>query len=358
MTARLKSISGLLLLIFSLVSCKGKEQNVSVESSVPAPSRTAIVEREGRMLELAGTIRASDVAKIASRFSGFISGVSVRAGDRVKKGQVLVMLDDSNLSAQRERIKAGTDEARQAVEAADAQRRLATNTFERIKALYEKKSASKQEYEEAESRKDAAEAHYQGALKRVAQTESEIRDVRASSEYLRMTAPFDGIVTNVFVDEGTFVSPGQPIVSMENPVSFQVLFSVEEDLLNAVQKNQELRVVVPVTGPEPLTATVEEISNVIDSGTRTFQVKANLPGRSQLRSGLSARIFLTATTDGSLWIPVEFLTKSNDVETVLVKEQDQWKRVLVKSGAQKNGKVEVLTGVTEGEQIGIREEKR
>ena len=358
MTARLKKFSCVLVLAISLASCKSKEQTESIESSIPAPARTAIVEREGRGLELAGTTRAADVAKIASRFSGFVSRVSVHAGDHVKKGQVLVMLDDSNLSAQRERVNAGKDEARQAVEAANAQRRLAANTFERIKTLYDKKSASKQEYEEAESRKDAAEANYQGALKRVAQAESEIRDVRASSEYLRMTAPFDGIVTNVFVDEGTFVNPGQPIVSMENPGSFQVLFSVEEDLLNALQKNQELQVVIPVTGTEPLTATVDEISNVIDSSTRTFQVKANLPGRPQLRSGLSARIFLTASDGGSLWIPVEFLTRSNDVETVLVKERDQWKRVLVKSGEQKNGKVEVLTGLTEGEQIGMPEEQR
>ncbi len=347
-----------ILLLISLISCKDKEQTGPGENSVLEPVRTARVQREERLLEISGTIRSAEVAQLASRFAGFVSSVPVRAGDRVKKGQVLVSLDDSNLSAQRGRIKAGTEEARQSVEAAAAQKRLAFSTFERIKALYEKKSASKQEYEEAESRKDAAEAAYQGALKRVTQTESEMQDVRASSEYLRITAPFDGIITNVSIDPGTFVNPGQPILSMENPGSYQVLFSVEEDLLNAIPKNRELPVLVPTIGTELLLATVEEISNVIDSGTRTFQVKANLPASTQLRSGLSARIFLTVSAGSSLWIPVEFLTTSNDIETVLVKEQNQWKRVLVKSGTQKNGKVEVLTGLSEGEVIGSLEEQR
>ena len=264
-----------------------------------------------------------------------------------------MLLDDRNLQAQHAKAAAARDEAQRGAQAAEAQMRLANVTFTRIETLYQKESASEQEYDEAKSKKDAAEAAYQAALQRVAQAKFDMSDVQASSDYLRITAPFAGIVTSVPVDAGTFVNPGQTIVSMENRSHCEVVFSVEEDLLTAVQKGRDLIVAVPAISVDELTAKVEEVNTAADVNTRTFQVKAVLQNHPKLLSGLSARVFLSTATAGSLWIPESFLSRNDDIETVLVKQGEEWRRILVKSGNHKNGRVEILSGLNEEEEVGI-----
>ena len=348
---RFRNVTGFVLLL--AFGCGKNAQELSERPSLPAPSHTARVERESRILEIAGTVRAADVAQLASRSAGFVSRVHVQAGAHVEKGDLLVLMDDRNLQAQRAKAAAGRDEAQRVAQAAEAQMRLADVTFTRIETLHQKQSASEQEYDEAKSRKDAAEAAYQAALQRVAQAESDMSDVRASSEYLRITAPFSGIVTSVPVDAGTFVNPGQAIVSMENRSSCEVVFSVEEGLLNAVQKGRTLMVSVPAISVDALPAKVEEVNTAADVNTRTFQVKAVLQAHPRLLSGLSARVFLSTATEGSLWIPETFLSRNDDIETVLVKQGEEWRRILVKSGNHKNGRVEILSGLNEREEVGI-----
>lgn len=349
---RFRSVTWLVLLL--AFGCGKNAQELSERSSLPAPSHTARVERESRTLEIAGTVRAADVAQLASRSAGFVSRVHVQAGAHVEKGDVLVLMDDRNLQAQRAKAAAARDEAQRSAQAAEAQMRLADVTFTRIETLYQKRSASEQEYDEAKSRKDASGASYQAALQRVAEAESDMRDVQASSDYLRIIAPFTGIITSVPVDAGTFVNPGQTIVSMENRSHCEVVFSVEEGLLNAVQKGTDLLVAVPAISMDALLpAKVEEVNTAADVYTRTFQVKAVLQPHPQLLSGLSARVFLSTATAGSLWIPESFLSGNDDVETVLVKQGEEWRRILVKSGNHKNGRVEILSGLNEKEEVGI-----
>ena len=196
---------------------------------------------------------------------------------------------------------------------------------------------------------------YDAALQRVAQTNSDLQDLQTGLDYQRIVAPFDGVVTSVPVDVGTFVSPGQPVVSLENPSRYQVVFSLEEGLLHAVQTNQNIFISIPVISPNQLAAQIDQVSTTIDAHTRTFQVKANLPPEPGLRSGLSAKIFLSTEMGHSLWIPQEFLKQKDDIETVLVKEQNRWRRILVKSGDHKNGNVEILSGLNEGELVGLQE---
>ena len=351
---QLKKFRNMTLLVFLLAfGCRKNEPQLTAEFSLPAPSHTARVGSESRTLEIAGTVRASDVAQLASRFAGFVSRVHVRAGEHVNKGDLLVLIDDRNLLAQRARSLASRDEAQRNAQAAEAQMRLANVTFARIEKLYQEESASEQEFDDAKSKKDAAGETYQAALQRVAQAEFDMKDVQASSDYLRITAPFTGIVTSVPVDAGTFVNPGQTIVAMENHSNYEVIFSVEEDLLNAVQKGTQVMVAISAISVDVLPAKVEEVNTAADVYTRTFQVKAMLPNHPQLLSGLSARVFLSTATAGSLWIPEKFLSRNNDIETVLVKQGKEWRRILVKSGNHKTGKVEILSGLNEGEEVGI-----
>ncbi|HEY4492361.1 MAG TPA: efflux RND transporter periplasmic adaptor subunit, partial [Acidobacteriota bacterium] len=278
----MKFIYVLLFCGAALVACE-KQKSASPAQEREVPVRTARVVKASSAIEVAGTVRSNDVASLASRTAGFVSRVHVYAGSRVKKNHELISVDDRNLRAQLEKLKAageevdqGIREARHQLEGAESQKRLASNTFERISELYRKNAASKQEFEEAEARKQAADSSREAARERAAQAESrkkqiasDLQDLSASFGYVRIVAPFDGVVTSVPVDQGTFVNPGQTLVSMESS-SYQIQFFVEESLLSSVRKGQPVNAFIPAIAGDPVQATISEVSASLDTGTRTF----------------------------------------------------------------------------------------
>jgi RND family efflux transporter MFP subunit len=224
--------------------------------------------------------------------------------------------------------------------------------------LYQKEASSKQEYEEAESRRKSAEASFRVAEARVAevqakqaQLKADQSDLAASSRYVRIVAPFDGIVTEVLAKAGAFFNPGQTVVSMENPDRYQLVFAAEEDLLPSLRKDQMIGVRVSSLPGDVANATVAEISPSMGASSRTFQVKVNLTPGAALRGGLSGTALIPSSRK-ALWVPARYVTVNQNVETVLVRAGEAWRRVLVKTGRQKDGKVEILSGLNLNDEIG------
>ncbi len=366
----MKQAFAILVMTLLLVSCSRRDTTTDKKEQVTdIPLRVTKVEKRMRTVQVTGAVRATVVANLGSRFGGYVSQVPAREGMKVNKGELLVLMDQRNLAAQSAKVKAAGEEvdlatlaAKQQLAAAEAQKTLAAATFERIRNLYEKQAASRQEYDEAESRSRAAEANYNATREAVAQAEAKRRqvqadmeDVDASMDYVRIVAPFNGVVATVTADPGTFVNPGQQMVVVEDPSAYQVIFSIEEELLDSVKSRESIPVSIPAISGQRFMAHVAEISPLIDGGTRTFRVKADLPHNSRLRSGLSATIELGAGPTSTLWIPTEYLSRARDVETVMVRDQNEWRRVLVKSGREQSGKVEILSGLKETDEVGLFE---
>ncbi|MCI0613320.1 efflux RND transporter periplasmic adaptor subunit, partial [bacterium] len=320
-------------------------------------------------LEIAATVRAADIAEVASRYGGFVTKIPVKTGSKVQKGELLVLMDERTLNAQAEKLGSSREEIRQSIleakhqyAASESQKELAVSTYERIRQLYEKKSASPQEYQEALSRKNSAEASSEAAAQRIAQAEARLnqiasdeKELAATRSYVRIESPFTGLVSGVYVDPGTFVNAGQSLITVEKPGSYQVSFYVEQELLSMVNEGKKIQVRIPTVSNELFDSVVSEVSPSQDPSTRTFLVKADLENVPSMQSGLSAYVMLESQRASSLWIPEEYLIKKADLETVYVHQDDQWKRVLVKSGNRKSGKVEILSGLSKGEEIGLME---
>ncbi|MCI0611433.1 efflux RND transporter periplasmic adaptor subunit [bacterium] len=351
------------------ISCGSSDKHEIKNISENKPLKTAHVEQEAAVLEIAATVRAADIAEVASRYGGFVTRIPVKAGTKVQKGELLALMDERTLNAQAEKLGSSREEIRQSIleakhqyTASESQKELAVSTYERIRQLYEKKSASPQEYQEALSRKNSAEASSEAAAQRVAQAEARLnqissdeKELAANRSYVRIESPFTGIVSGVYVDPGTFVNPGQNLLTVEKPGAYQISFYVEQELLSMVTEGKKIQVRIPTASNELFDGVVSEVSPSQDPSTRTFLVKADLQNAPKLQSGLSAYVLLESHRASSLWIPEEYLMSKADLETVYVHQDDQWKRVLVKSGNRKSGKVEILSGLSKGEEIGLME---
>src|SRR6185436_16766956 len=179
--------------------------------------------------EATGTVRARTTATISSKLMGYARDVRAQIGDRVRAGQVLVVLDARELDTSVARAKAGSEEvkstiveAESAVGLSKSQLDLARVTFQRMQDLWNKRSISNQEYDEASTRLKAAQAALEMAVARrtqldakVSQIEQEVRAAGIQRGYSEIIAPFAGIIITKSVDPGTLAVPGAPLFTIE-----------------------------------------------------------------------------------------------------------------------------------------------
>jgi RND family efflux transporter MFP subunit len=331
------------------------------------PLRTAEAQQKSSTIPIAASVIAADVATLSSRYSTTVFEIAFKAGDKVRKGQLLMRLDDRAMLAQNSRALAARDEleitidvARDRQLAAQNEAQLANSTFEKMEMLFQKNAVSKLQYEEAETRKNVADTNLSAAKKYISQLEqkrievkSTMVEVASNLDYLQITAPFDGTVSTVLVDPGTVVNPGQPLISIERTDEYKVVFHAEESMLEFLKTGNTITVLIPALQQSSFSAVIDEISPSIEAGTRTLKIKALLPAIERLKTGLSARVLIPDRTVQSVWIPREFLSKRDDLQTVMLSIENDWQRVLVKIGKEEGNEVEILAGLNAGETIGL-----
>ena len=224
--------------------------------------------------EATGTVRARTSTVIAAKLMGYVREVKVQTGDRVREGQLLVTLDARDLDVNSRRAEAAFEEVRSSMPEADsaaagakANLDLAQTTFNRMQDLFNKKSISNQEFDEASGKLKAAQAAYQMALAKRAQLNAQAarvqQDVRASEvarSYAEITAPFAGVVTVKTVDPGTLAVPGTPLLTIEREGAYRLEASVEESHLAAIRVGQPVSVTLVTVRPFAVFITATSVS--------------------------------------------------------------------------------------------------
>src|ERR1019366_3277833 len=170
----------------------------------------------------------------ASRVSARVIEITVRAGDRVKRDQVIITLDAHDLGAQ-------VAQAQGQLAAAQGELSRATADDKRFSALFARGSVTASEH-------DAAEAAYRGAAGRVAQAQAAVAAARAGLEYATVRAPADGVVVERLAEPGDMAMPGQPLVRLYDANALRVELQVPENLARNLATATPLDVTVAAAG--------------------------------------------------------------------------------------------------------------
>lgn len=300
----------------------------------PPPSTIAATEviQELRQPSIAavGSLRADNGVDITSEVSGVIRNIRFESGDRAKRGQVLVELD------------AEVDRA--GLKALTADRELARLEFARAEELLPKKAVSRSEYDQAQVKLRAADA-------RVAEQQAVI-DLKT------LRAPFSGQLGIRQVDTGQLINPGTPIVTLLQLTPIHADFSLPERHLADIAVDMPVQITTSAWGDERFSGKITAISPGIADGTRSVSVRAtfnNADGR--LRPGMFAEVqVLQGPPQPVLTVPrtaVSFNTYGDFVYVLEKGEGDELtaRRRQVKSGASERGRVAILDGLEEGEQL-------
>ena len=388
-TNRILIVSFMLLSVAALSYCTKKEEAVQEKVLTVSGVRmeTAKVASREDFHEAVGTVRSKTTSVLSSKIVGIITAVHVREGDRVQPGQLLMEIDNREASAQLEKAKAALREAGEmlretegtarahesAVAAAEADQALAAATFNRYRALLEKKSVSQQEFDEVQARYRAKTAEMERAgqmlqsvqsrkeqaLARIDQARADIAQVQIRVEDGRIHSPLRGVVTVKQAEVGALASPGTPLLTVEDPTRYRLEAGVEEAMLGRIRPGQSVRVIIDALGAREWVGKVGEIQPAADPATRTSIVKVDLldPSGKEgsapiLRSGLFGKVRFPAGKKQGMSIPQGAVIQRGQLSQVFVVDPEGRAYLrMIRTGKTLGDGVEVLSGLNDGERI-------
>lgn len=339
----LLGIGGLVLLLLFLQGtlkggkvAPGTVPLPSQESKAAAPTVAVLRQEIDDVLEWPGTIRSGREVQVASRLLARIKELKVDIGSRVAIGEVIAVLDDRDLNARLEQSKS-------ALAAAEAQATQSEAEYRRIKTLFGKEAATQRDLEGVQARSTAARSQVEQARHAVAEAE-----VMLSESVLR--APIDGVITGKWAQAGDTAIPGKPIVILQDVQHLRLEAQVSEESARKATLGMEVRVRIDALGREGV-ARLEEISPTADAESRTVLVKAGLTAGEGPRVGMFGRLLLPCGKKTALLIPASAVLRSGQLEMVRVLECGEAQMRHIRTGKILGERIEVLSGLREGEQI-------
>ena len=349
-------------------ACGGQEHAAdAVTARAPVTVTMQEVRRAPRaaMVEAGGLVQAKSSALVTSRLMAPVREVRVVPGDRVRAGQVLVVLDDRDLGAQARSARSAAAAAEQSVtagsadrQAADAALTLARASHGRIAALHARKSATPQELDEATASLRAAEARLASIDAHVQQAQASLASARAGSDaaavtasFAMITAPFAGVITEKLVEPGNMAMPGAPLLRVEEQGALRLDVRVDASRVTELSVGQELDVAFDAAEPLTLRGTVSEVARAMDADARAYLVKIALPAEPRLRSGMFGRTHLPGPASQVLLVPASAVVRRGQVTAIFVAEGDAARLRMVVLGRTFREGLEVVSGLAEGERV-------
>lgn len=342
-TTRLIAFGGIMLLIVFLILYRlgyigGNERSTADQnteaSAAPAAGQApaalpvqAILIQPTSVIEyisVNGSTQPDEEVVISSEVPGKIQKILFKEGSRVRRGAPLIQLDDIELRAQRRRLV--------------VQQELNEKIAERLQALYEKEGVSLQEYEVARAE--------------VEKVKAEIALIDAQLTKRTIRAPFSGVLGLRMVSEGSYLSPGTPIVRLVNIDPIELEFSIPERYSRAVGPGTEVNFRLDGR-EEDYRATVVAAEPNINPETRTFLLKATAPNPSgRILPGAFANVTVNLEEyASSIMIPTQAVIPELGGKKVFIAKGGTAHSVNIETGIRQEATIQVLSGLEPGDTL-------
>lgn len=347
----MKPVIPLLLISLLLAGCShGTKPTEEVPPTVQAQVVKSVREEIPQLIRTTGTIHAKETATISAQLPGSIRRVLVQAGDRVRAGQLLVILDAAAMQSALERAVAAQSAAEKQQAVAQVNAALAASTLARYQMLKEQRTISPQEFDEVERRSQAAESQLQAVAAQGDEAKATVSSARTQLGYTQLRAPFAGVVTARLADPGTLATPGTPLLEIDRDGPLQLYTTIDESLIGSVRLG--MKVPVNMDGYAAITGMVSQIVPAADPQSRSFLVKLDLPHVAGLHAGMYATAGFPGSTKKMIMAPQAAVVMRGSLDWVYALDQNHVAQLrYVTLGDRHGGEVEVLSGLAGGETL-------
>ncbi len=339
-------------------------------TSEPETEVGSIEETEGEAVEVMNPY-GEDLA-ITQEFSGKLSAiedvmimpelsfpakvisVKVSLGDKVAKGDVLFTLDDENIRNQIEQSEAAYNIANKNVEKTIEQIEDAKMNLDRIEKLYNEGAVSKQQYEQAQL--GASNTTIELLQAQTNQAKVALDQAYSQLKKTVVRAPISGYAVDISLKENEFATSSQPAMRIVNTEKLIVNLSVSEQIINKIEKNQEVAIKVNVSGEEIIKGVITAVSPVPDQRTQIYPVEVEIENKDGLiKAGMFAEIiFNMEESKDALVIPSNAILSKNEKNYVYIVKDNSAEIKEVELGLDNGKLVEILSGLTEEDKVVVR----
>ncbi len=283
-------------------------------------------------LEIQGNVTTKDLLMIYPEFSGVLTNVYVKEGQKVQKGAVLAKIDDGGLSQQLAQLM--------------IQAELAKTTFERQQRLWDQKIGSEMQYLQAKS-------NYQAQDQAIAQLEQQVAKTI-------VRAPFSGTIDDVFTEQGSVVMTGQSqLMRIVNLSNMYIETDVPEKYVANITRGKKVEIEFPVLGKK-IDSKVRQVGDYINPGNRTFKVEISVPNKElSIKPNLTAKLRINDySNESALLIPQGIISENANGEQYIYvvndKEDDNEAtavKIIIETGLTQGDYIEVIKGLEAGIEI-------
>ncbi|BDC52853.1 secretion protein HlyD [Bryobacterales bacterium F-183] len=329
-----------------------------------------------KSLTVTGELIPFQEVEVMSKVAGYVERIVVDVGDSLKQGQLIATLevpemkdDVTRAAASYQRFRAEVARSRQEVQRAKAQQRMTKLTYDRLADVQKAQPGlvAQQEVDDAQGRNQIAEAQVAAAESALAVAEEQIKVTEAERtkaetlmRYTRVTAPFDGVVTKRYANNGAMIQSGvgsqtqaMPLVRLSQHSRLRLILPVPESAAGMIERGSTVEVLVPSLN-RTFKGTVTRTTNQVDTATRTMHTELDIPNpNGQLIPGMYAEVSLVlAGSANTLAVPLNAIVGTDAKKAVLVvNSQGVVENRPVTTGLETADFVEVRRGVSEGEQV-------
>lgn len=278
----------------------------------------------GNEVEAIGTARANESVTISAKVTDTVSRVNFEDGELVEQGDVLVELTNREETALLAEAEANVEDAR--------------TQLDRLENLLKQRTVPPSQVDEARSRFAAARARHQSVVARLAD-----RLIRA---------PFSGRLGFRQVSEGTLITPGTAIATLDDLSIIKLDFTLPETYLGLLHPELALEARSAAYPERSFNATVRTIDSRVDPVTRTATVRAHIDNRELLlRPGMLLTVRLSTAERPALMVPEDALVQRSDQAFVFLVEEGIAQMREVRHGDRHQGWVEVIEGLEPGDEV-------
>lgn len=295
--------------------------------SGPVPVKGEVVRSQtlSNTLHATGTLLANEEVELQCEASGKVTAIYFEEGKPVRKGQLLLKINDAELQA--------------ALKKAESRMKLATDMERRQKELLKKEGISEAEYDLSRNDLNAAGAE-------LAQLKEQIRKTE-------IVAPFDGNIGLKYISEGAFVTPSSRIASLQNVSSIKIEFAIPEQYISRIHNNTRIRFTTPGTD-KVYEAIVYALEPKIDLQTRNITLRARCMNDGKLFPGSFASVeVILDDIKNALLVPTEAIVPVLKGQKVYVIKTDSIVEQKVETGIRTSNLIQIKSGLSAGDTIAI-----
>jgi RND family efflux transporter MFP subunit len=279
--------------------------------------------------------------------------VYVKLGDPVTRGQRIARIEDREIREQVKQAEAAFEVARATIRQREADLKFAETNLERSRELFGRQLLPKQTLDDADARYQAAVAQVELSRAQLTQSQARLEELRINLANTVIVSPVTGFVAKRNTDAGAYASQNAPVVDVVDISLVRLIANVVEKDMRRVNTGDAARVEVDAFPGETFTGRIARVAPVLDPATRTAQIEVEIPNASKrLKPGMYARVNLTIEERANaLVVPANAVIDREGQRGVFLASNNTAAFRPVQIGIEDAARVEILSGVTEKDQV-------